>query len=437
MSRVRGLLIVGLVVAALVAPAAAARAQETSTTQPPTATTTTATQATTLPTDPTQTTVPTDPTASTTSTTTAEVEPPTETVPVETYTIPEREGYYADQGDFASNPGRMVRVTARTARARATETQALLDQAIARRDLLARRQGELAEELGRLAVEERVAIEALEAAQVQLERRAANAYVRGNTGSMGLLLSATDATEYFHGMELLNAVLDADEGAVVDYQEARAAVDEGQAAVASRLAGATRRLAAAEEAVDAAEFENEIASTELAVYLAGGTVVIHGFVFPVAGPTEFIDSFGFPRMPGTQYEHWHEGTDVMTALGTELVAAERGVITRMNTNVLGGIALWLRGESGVSYYYAHLTGYAPGVGEGMLVEAATVLGYAGNTGNALGAPPQLHFEVHPPGGPVNPYPLLAVAVEQEQPPPIRLDASGNPIDGPTPVPVAP
>jgi murein DD-endopeptidase MepM/ murein hydrolase activator NlpD len=433
------LVVVGLVVAGLLAPSAAARAQtppETSTSLPP-STVTTSAPPTSIPTDPTETTVPTEPTGSTTSTTTAEdpvvVEAPPETVPLETYTIPERTGHYADQGDFASHPGRMVRVDSRTARARATETQALLDQAVARRDLLARRQSELSEELARLAVEERSAIEALEAAQVQLERRAASAYVRGNTGSMGLLLSASDATDYFHGIELLNAVVNADEDAVVAYQDARAAVDEGQAAVASRLAGATRRLAAAEEAVVAAELEHEIASVELAVYLAGGSVVIHGFVFPVAGPTEFIDSFGFPRMPGTEYEHWHEGTDIMTPAGTELVACERGVITRMNTNVLGGIALWLRGESGVSYYYAHLSGYAPGVREGMLVEAATVLGYAGNTGNARGTPPHLHFEVHPPGGVVNPYPLLAVAVDQEQPAPIHLDPSGNPIDGPTPV----
>lgn len=430
MSRVRGILVVGIVGAGLLAPAAAARAQETSTTQPPPSSTipTTEPPATTIPQDPNQTTVPTEPTASTTSTTTAEdpvvVEAPPETVPVETFTIPPRDpGLYADQGDFASHPGRMVRVNARTARARAAETQALLDQAIAQRDLLARRQRDLSGELARLAVEERAAIEALEAAQVQLERRAANAYVRGNSDSMGLLLSAADATEYFHGVELLAAVVDSDQDVVRAYQDARAAVDDGQAEVASSLAGATRRLAAAVESVEAAELEHEIASTELAVYMAGGSVVIHGFVFPVAGPTQFIDSFGFPRMTGTEYEHWHEGTDIMTPAGTELVACERGVITRMNTNVLGGIALWLRGESGVSYYYAHLSGYAPGVGVGMLVEPATVLGYAGNTGNARGTPPHLHFEVHPPGGVVNPYPLLAVSLEQEQPEPIRLDGS--------------
>ena len=155
--------------------------------------------------------------------------------------------------------------------------------------------------------------------------------------------------------------------------------------------------------------------------MAGGTVVIHGFVFPVAGPTNFIDSFGFPRMIGTQYEHWHEGTDIFTPAGTELVACERGVITRMGTNVLGGITLWLRGESGVSYYYAHLSGYAPGITTGMVVEAATVVGYAGNTGNAATTPSHLHFEVHPRNSrAVNPFPLLDVAVEQSQPEPIRL-----------------
>lgn len=442
MPKVQGVIVAGLVAASLLAPAASsAQEGDPSTTQPPSTTTSAPPTTPTTAPDPTASTIPTDTTPSTTpppsSTTTTHpddpvvVELPTETVPEETYTIPPRTGAYADQGDFASHPGRLVRVDARTARARATETQALLDQAIARRDLLARRQRELSEELARLAVEERAAIEALEAAELHLQQRAASAYVRGNTGGVGLLLSASDATDYFHGIELLQVIVDADEDAVRAYQEARAAVDEDQAAVASRLAGATRRLAAAEEAVAAAELEHEIASTELAVYLAGGSVVIHGFVFPVAGPTQFIDSFGFPRMPGTIFEHWHEGTDIMTPAGTELVACERGVITRMNTNILGGIALWLRGESGVSYYYAHLSGYAPGIREGMVVEAATVLGYAGNTGNARGTPPHLHFEVHPPGGVVNPYPLLAVSVQQEQPEPIRLDGQGNPIPSPT------
>ena len=216
-------------------------------------------------------------------------------------------------------------------------------------------------------------------------------------------------------------MLNADEAALEGFQAARAAVDGALAATASELARVAGEITAAEQSVVAATLDKEFASRELAVFMAGGTVVIHGFAFPIAGPVNFGDSFGAPRMTGTEYEHWHEGTDIFAAAGTELVACERGVITRMGSNVLGGITLWLRGESGVSYYYAHLTGFAPGIAAGMVVEAGTVVGYVGNTGNAITTPPHLHFEVHPNGGEaINPYPLLSVAVEQPQMEPIRL-----------------
>jgi hypothetical protein len=155
-------------------------------------------------------------------------------------------------------------------------------------------------------------------------------------------------------------VLEADEQAVTDYGEARDAVDTEQAAIADALATSGAELVAAEQAVAAAQLEHEFASRELAVFLNGGSFVIHGFVFPVAANYSYGDSFGAHRMVGTPFEHWHEGTDILAPTGTELVASERGVITSMGTGILGGITVWLKGESGTSYYYAHLTGYAPG-----------------------------------------------------------------------------
>lgn len=42
----------------------------------------------------------------------------------------------------------------------------------------------------------------------------------------------------------------------------------------------------------------------------------------------------------------------------------------------------------------------------MRIEAGRVLGYVGDTGNAKGTPPHLHYGIYETGGAINPYPLL-------------------------------
>ena len=63
-------------------------------------------------------------------------------------------------------------------------------------------------------------------------------------------------------------------------------------------------------------------------------------------------------MMGSEYEHAHQGTDIMAPFDTPLLACERGIVTEMGTDVLGGTKLWLKGESGTYYYYAHLSAFA-------------------------------------------------------------------------------
>ena len=57
------------------------------------------------------------------------------------------------------------------------------------------------------------------------------------------------------------------------------------------------------------------AQFNLAVFAAGSEIVISGFVFPVVHPHSFGDSFGAPRMMGTEYEHAHQGTDILAPKG--------------------------------------------------------------------------------------------------------------------------
>ena len=136
-----------------------------------------------------------------------------------------------------------------------------------------------------------------------------------------------------------------------------------------------------------------------------------GYVFPVFGPASFGDSFGAPRagIPGG----WHHGEDIFAPLGTPLLACADGTIHTVGFNRLGGYRLWLRDESGNDFYYAHLSAYSPLAIEGNTVAAGDVIGFVGDTGDAEGGSPHLHFEIHPAAmlglgydGVVAPYAIL-------------------------------
>ena len=143
----------------------------------------------------------------------------------------------------------------------------------------------------------------------------------------------------------------------------------------------------------------------------GGEVPGGGYVFPVYGTASFGDSFGAPRpnVPGG----WHHGEDIFARLGTPLLAVADGTLHTIGFNKIGGYRLWLRDTSGNEFYYAHLSAYSPLAVEGRRVEAGDVVGFVGDTGDAEGGTPHLHFEIHPAAmaglgydGVVAPYPIL-------------------------------
>lgn len=128
--------------------------------------------------------------------------------------------------------------------------------------------------------------------------------------------------------------------------------------------------------------------------------------FPVAGLTRYSNDWGAPRH--TPSFHAHKGTDLFASRGTPVIAAFDGVISKLGQNTaIGGNSVHLTAPDGTYLYYAHLDGFGPGIREGTLVDAGDVLGYVGDSGNARGTPPHLHFEVHPGGGEaVPPLPYL-------------------------------
>jgi murein DD-endopeptidase MepM/ murein hydrolase activator NlpD len=116
-----------------------------------------------------------------------------------------------------------------------------------------------------------------------------------------------------------------------------------------------------------------------------------GYVFPVYGQAFFSDSFGAPRAD----TGWHHGIDIFAPIGTPVLAVGEGMVYSVGWNNLGGNRLWLKDMAGNEYYYAHLSAYSPLAVNGTHVKAGEVLGFVGNTGDAITTPPHLHFEVHP------------------------------------------
>jgi hypothetical protein len=118
-----------------------------------------------------------------------------------------------------------------------------------------------------------------------------------------------------------------------------------------------------------------------------------GYVFPVYGPSSFVDTFGAAR--GDISSGWHHGADIFAPLGAPVLAVASGTVFSVGWNVIGGNRLWLRDGQGNLFYYAHLSAFTPMAVNGNKVSAGAVLGFVGNTGDAQGTPFHLHFEVHP------------------------------------------
>lgn len=118
-----------------------------------------------------------------------------------------------------------------------------------------------------------------------------------------------------------------------------------------------------------------------------------------AGKFDFSNSFGAPRHGGRK----HAGNDIFAKRGTPVLASVSGTM-RVVRGSITGLGYELDGDDGVRYFGAHMDALRVGGGR---VNQGDVIGTVGTTGNAMGTPPHLHFEVKPGGGhSIDPYPLL-------------------------------
>ena len=144
--------------------------------------------------------------------------------------------------------------------------------------------------------------------------------------------------------------------------------------------------------------------------------------FPVIGPVQYSDTYGAPRSG----DRTHAGQDLMGSKMQELVAASDGTVTYLTIpEAPYGYMLTITDDEGWSYHYIHINNdtpgtddgqaspehvFAPGIERGARVEAGQLVAYMGDSGNAEGTAPHVHFEMEDPSGlNVNPYRALQEA----------------------------
>jgi murein DD-endopeptidase MepM/ murein hydrolase activator NlpD len=127
-------------------------------------------------------------------------------------------------------------------------------------------------------------------------------------------------------------------------------------------------------------------------------------LMPVKGVARenVANTWDSPRPGGRK----HQGQDIFARKGTPVLSATDGVVVRIGGGKLGGNAVFVTGRGVRTYYYAHLSEYAPGLEVGQLVSRGDLLGFVGNTGNASTTAPHLHFGVYTARGAIDPLPLI-------------------------------
>lgn len=152
--------------------------------------------------------------------------------------------------------------------------------------------------------------------------------------------------------------------------------------------------------------ENYDQYTNVDPQVLGGSVSFNpagNFAYPVAGENWWSGGgFGkITRSDGTIKDH--QGIDIHAPHGTPIVAATGGVVVREGENGVGGWTITIQQPDGqYTHYYAHMQARSS-LRKGDTVSIGDMIGQVGDSGNAAGGNPHLHYGIRDTTGrPVNP-----------------------------------
>ncbi len=170
---------------------------------------------------------------------------------------------------------------------------------------------------------------------------------------------------------------------------------EGQiVAEQRRLAEVARKIEAERKAALAAQQQNNSGGSSSSSSNSSGNIpVVSAGSWTKPANGRFTSGFGWRKHPIQGVMKQHRGIDIANSVGTPVVAASDGVVSKAGWMAgFGNVIMITHSINGQIYttVYAHLSGI--NVSSGQQVAKGQRIGAMGNTGNSKGS--HLHFEVH-------------------------------------------
>lgn len=111
---------------------------------------------------------------------------------------------------------------------------------------------------------------------------------------------------------------------------------------------------------------------------------------PIKG--SWLSSGGFSLQPtDKRHPNGHMGVDMRAPAGTPIYPMTPGVVTSVGSSPKGGYTVNIQHANGLRSYYAHCSTVK--IHQGDKVNNDTVIATVGDSGNARGTVPHLHFQV--------------------------------------------
>ncbi len=166
-----------------------------------------------------------------------------------------------------------------------------------------------------------------------------------------------------------------------------------------------------------------LAFVSAAFVMPANAATTRDILFPVEKNSieklRWSDTYGAPRSGGRS----HKGVDLLGKKMMPIIAVKDSVVTWGHFRNSSGNSLMLQDADGWEYMYVHFNNDTPGTDDasakctdvysaklcatvqsggklarGTKVKAGEIIGYMGDSGNAEGTSPHLHFEIHTPNG---------------------------------------